>query len=293
MKILLTGSNGQLGCELMNQGKAFGFEIKGVDLPQFDITDSGQVEDIVADYKPSLVINAAAYTNVDGAETEKDLAFFVNRDASARLAELCSNENIPLIHFSTDYVFNGNKKTPYKETDPVSPINIYGHSKLEGELKIRSKLKEHIILRTSWLYGIYGHNFVKTMLELGREKESIQVVVNQYGSPTSASDLSEAVFTIVSKIQKKAHIEWGTYNYCGHGLISWHGFAEAIFDIAKRITSLKMQHVEPVRSNEFVSKATRPDFSALDCQRIKKLFCIHTKPWRKSLETMINRLFNE
>ena len=293
MNILLTGSNGQLGWELMNQSKAFGFEMKGVDLPQLDISDSVQVRDIVANYRPSLVINAAAYTNVDGAETEKDLAFSVNRDAPAYLAELCSNESIPLIHFSTDYVFNGNKKTPYKETDHVSPLNIYGQSKLEGEIKIRSTLKEHIIFRTAWLYGIYGHNFVKTILGLGREKESIQVVEDQYGSPTSAIDLSETVLTIVSKIQNKADIEWGTYHYCGQGTTSWHGFAEAIFDIAKHITSLKVQHVEPVRSDAFASKATRPDFSTLDCQRIKKHFGIHTKPWRQSLEIMINRLFNE
>lgn len=293
MKILLTGSNGQLGWELMNQSKAFGFEMKGVDLPQLDISDSVQVRDIVADYRPSLVINAAAYTSVDGAETEKDLAFIVNRDSPAYLAQLCSNEGIPLIHFSTDYVFNGNKKTPYKETDPASPLNIYGQSKLEGEINIRSTLKKHIIFRTSWLYGIYGHNFVKTMLGLGRERKSIQVVKDQYGSPTSTNDLSEAVLTIVSKIQNRNNIEWGTYHYCGQGITSWHGFAKAIFDIAKHITSLKIKHVEPVSSDAFASKATRPDFSALDCQRIKKHFGIHTKPWRQSLEIMINRLFNE
>ncbi|MBW1845930.1 MAG: dTDP-4-dehydrorhamnose reductase [Deltaproteobacteria bacterium] len=293
MKILLTGSNGQLGWELMNQSKAFGFEMKGVDLPQLDISDSVQVRDIVADYRPSLVINAAAYTSVDGAETEKDLAFIVNRDSPAHLAQLCSNEGIPLIHFSTDYVFNGNKKNPYKETDPASPLNIYGQSKLEGEINIRSTLKEHIIFRTSWLYGIYGHNFVKTMLGLGRERKSIQVVKDQYGSPTSTNDLSEAVLTIVSKIQNRNNIEWGTYHYCGQGITSWHGFAKAIFDIAKHITSLKIKHVEPVSSDAFASKATRPDFSALDCQRIKKHFGIHTKSWRQSLEIMINRLFNE
>ncbi|MBW1984019.1 MAG: dTDP-4-dehydrorhamnose reductase [Deltaproteobacteria bacterium] len=293
MKILLTGSNGQLGWELMNQSKAFGFEMKGVDLPQLDISDSVQVRNIVADYRPSLVINAAAYTSVDGAETEKDLAFIVNRDSPAHLAQLCSNEDIPLIHFSTDYVFNGNKKTPYKETDPASPLNIYGQSKLEGEINIRSTLKEHIIFRTSWLYGIYGHNFVKTMLGLGRERKSIQVVKDQYGSPTSTNDLSEAVLTIVSKIQNRNNIEWGTYHYCGQGITSWHGFAKAIFDIAKHITSLKIKHVEPVSSDAFASKATRPDFSALDCQRIKKHFGIHTKSWRQSLEIMINRLFNE
>lgn len=293
MKIFLIGSQGQLGWELFRQGKELGFEIKDVDRPQFDITDPDQVTNIISDFEPSLVINSAAYTNVDGAETQKDLAFLVNRDAPAHLAELCSSAGIPLIHFSTDYVFNGEKDVPYKETDTVSPLNIYGQSKLEGEISIRSRLNKHIIIRTSWLYGIHGQNFVKTMLSLGKEKESIQVVADQFGSPTNAADLSESVLTIVSTIQNRAKIQWGTYHYCGQGITSWYGFSKAIFDIAKKISPLKIQHVEPVSSNSFASKSSRPAFSALDCERIKKHFCIHTKPWRQSLNIMINRLFNE
>lgn len=293
MKIFLTGSNGQLGWELIRQGKEFGFEIKGVDLPQCDITDLTQIERNISEYKPSLVINAAAFTNVDGAETQKDLAFSVNRDAPSHLADICSIVGIPLIHFSTDYVFDGNKNVPYKETDSVTPLSIYGQSKLEGENCIRSRLKEHIIIRTSWLYGIHGHNFVKKMLKLGNEKESIHVVNDQFGSPTSAADLSEAVFTIVSKTQNSANIDWGTYHYCGQGITTWHGFSQEIFDIAKKIFPLKIQHLEPVLSNEFASKAPRPAFSALDCERIQKYFGIHTKPWPHSLSIMINRLFNE
>jgi len=293
MKILLTGSNGQLGWELFKQCKEVGFEIKGVDLPEHDITNAVQVEKNILDYGPSLVINAAAFTNVDGAETEQDLAFLVNRDAPAHLAQLCSYTGIPLIHFSTDYVFDGQKDVPYKETDPVSPLNVYGQSKLEGEIRIRSRLEEHIIIRTSWLYGTHGKNFVKTMLTLGEKRESIKVVNDQFGSPTSTADLSEAILKIVSIIQNKNATAWGTYHYCGQGITSWHGFSQAIFNIAKNVLPLKIKRIEPIPSNVFNAKADRPAFSSLDCRHINKKFGINTKPWRKSLEIMINRLINE
>ena len=293
MKILLTGSKGQLGSEIFNQIKDLGAEVRGEDLPQLDITNPVQLKNTFLDYKPSLVINTAAYTNVDGAETEKNLAFLVNKEAPAHLAQLCSNNGIPLIHLSTDFVFNGKKDTPYKETDPVSPLSVYGQSKLEGEINIHSRLKKHIIIRTSWLYGLHGHNFVKTMLNLGKKKESIQVVDDQFGSPTSAADLSEAILSIVLKIKNNVDICWGTYHYCGKGITSWYGFSKKIFDIANKISPLKVKRIEPVSTKLFKTKATRPAFSALDCERINKHFAIDTKPWQKSLEIMINKLFNE
>lgn len=293
MKILVTGSNGQLGWELIKLGNEHGFTIKGLDLPEFDITNTDQVEHTISNYNPSLIINAAAYTNVDGAETEQDLAFSINRDAPAHIAKLCSDESIPLIHFSTDYVFDGQKDVPYKEDDPVSPLNVYGQSKLDGEIRIRSRLEEHIIIRTSWLYGTHGNNFVKTMITLGEKKESIQVVNDQFGSPTSTADLSEAILKIASMIQNNDNIAWGTYHYCGQGITSWHGFSQAIFNIVINFTPLKMKHIEPISSNSFRTDAYRPVFSALDCRNINKYFSIKTKPWRQSLENMINRLFNE
>ena len=200
MKIIIIGSKGQLGRELVSQSKNLGFEILGADLPQLDITDIAQVENTITNFQPSLVINAAAYTDVDKAETEQSLAFAVNSDGPTNLAVVCANSDIPLIHISSDYVFDGQKGTPYIETDPVSPLGVYGKSKTDGEKKIRFNIKKHIILRTSWLYGVHGHNFVKTMLFLGREKKAVKVVSDQYGSPTSAADLAEAVLTIADLV---------------------------------------------------------------------------------------------
>jgi len=293
MSILITGANGQLGSELMTQCDASCTEASRVDLPEFDITDTSQVDNIIDDVRPAIVINAAAYTNVDGAETEKETAFKVNSDAPAYLAKVCSKKNIPLIHISTDYVFNGESEHPYKETDPVSPINEYGRSKLQGETNIQSELKEHIIIRTSWLYGVKGHNFVKTMLRLGKEKESLNVVNDQFGSPTYAADLAEAALTIAAKIHSQTDIKWGTYHFCNQGVTSWHGFAEAIFDIAGAITPMKIKQIQPVSSEEFASSTNRPAYSALDCRWIQEYFDIHPKPWRRSLERMIFRFFNE
>lgn len=177
MKILVTGSKGQLGHELLIQGNNLGYAILPADLPELDITDKTQVKHWLEKFQPSLVVNAAAYTNVDKAETEQNLAFAVNRDGPANLAEACAKFEIPLIHISTDFIFDGKKRSPYIETDPVYPLSIYGKSKQEGENEVRSRLKKHIILRTAWLYGVHGQNFVKTMLRLGREKQGLVAFV--------------------------------------------------------------------------------------------------------------------
>ncbi len=293
MKILVTGSKGQLGRELTRQSKDFGFEVLAADLPELDITDLIQVEDMVEKSQASLVINAAAYTNVDRAETEQELAFAVNTTGPANLAVSCAKVDIPLIQISTDFVFDGKKGTPYIETDPVSPLSVYGKSKADGDNKVRSKAKKHIILRTSWLYGLYGQNFVKTMLRLGNEKESIKVVADQFGSPTSATDLAETLLAIADKIQNSSTVNWGTYHYCGHGVTTWHGFAEKIFEIARKYESIKITNVKPVTTSEYSTKAKRPSFSALDCSLIKKYFEITPEPWQKSLEIIINQIYSD
>ncbi len=292
MKILVTGSKGQLGRELISQGKQLDFEILSFDLPELDITDIIQVEKIFSNSNPALVINAAAYTNVDGAESEKTLACKVNRDGPANLAKACAKAKIPLIHISTDYVFDGRKGTPYLETDPVSPTGVYGKSKEQGEAEVRSHLNQHIILRTAWLYGIHGHNFVKTMLKLGREKKIVKVVADQYGCPTSADDLAEAVLMIADRIRNSSTIKWGTYHYCGHGITTWHKFAETIFEISREYDSMEIPKVEPVTTAEYPTKAKRPAFSALDCSLIYKNLGISAKPWQKSLKRTIRALKN-
>ncbi len=290
MKILVIGSKGQLGHELLIQGNNSGYEILPVDLPDLDITDKTQVKNWLEKFQPSFVVNAAAYTNVDKAETEQNLAFAVNRDGPANLAEICALFEVPLIHMSTDFVFDGKKSSPYIESDPISPLSIYGISKQEGENEVRSRLKNHIILRTAWLYGVHGQNFVKTMLRLGKEKEVINVVADQFGSPTSAADLAEAILNIISKIKRSSDIKWGAYHYCGLGITTWHKFAEEILNLASRYISIKTKNVKPISTAEYPTEAIRPPFSALDCSLIKKNFGISLKPWQDSLKTVIRQL---
>jgi len=254
------------------------------------------VEKALSAYKPVLLINAAAYTNVDKAESEPALAFAVNRDGPDNLAGACAKANLPFIHISTDYVFDGQKKSPYIETDQISPLGVYGKSKEQGEKMVRSRTEKHIILRTSWLYGMHGNNFVKTMLRLGREKMAIRVVSDQYGCPTSAADLAEAVLTIADLIISapgiNSKINWGTYHYCGQGITTWHEFAEAVFDIAGRHDAMKVEKIEPIKTVDYPTPAKRPFFSALDCSLIEKSFGIKTKPWQESLKVAIDRIFN-
>jgi dTDP-4-dehydrorhamnose reductase len=290
MKILVIGSKGQLGHELLIQGNNLDYKILPADLPDLDITDKAQVKYWLEKFQPSLVVNAAAYTNVDKAETEQNLAFAVNRDGPANLAEACAKFEIPLIHISTDFIFDGKKSSPYIESDPVSPLSIYGKSKQEGENEVRSRLKKHIILRTAWLYGVHGQNFVKTMLRLGREKQVISVVADQFGSPTSAADLAAAILNIISRIKYNPDITWGTYHYCSQGITTWHGFTEEILSLARQYISIKTKDVKPISTAEYPTKATRPCFSALDCGLIKKNFGINIKPWQDSLKTVIRQL---
>ena len=292
MKTLIFGAAGQLGYELMRQGQALNLAIQGVDLPQTDITEMTQLIDIFDDYRPLLVINAAAYTNVDGAESEPELAMAINRDGPANIARVCAENKIPLIHISTDYVFDGKKGSSYCETDPVSPIGVYGRSKAEGESVVRSELKEHIILRTAWLYGSHGHNFVKTILKLAREKEEIRVVSDQYGSPTSAADLAETILSISDIIRQRAAADWGTYHYCGRGIISWHEFAQAIVNMCRYKENVKTERVEPIKTADYPTRVKRPPYSALDCGLINKHFGISPKPWQNSLAITVHELLS-
>ena len=233
MNVLVTGANGQLGRELVRQGLAFNFKIQSLNHQQLDITNEGQLHQMLKRVSPYLVINAAAYTDVDKAENESDIAYAVNKNGPAYLARYCADHGLALIHISTDYVFDGTKGRPYQENDPIAPLGVYGQSKAQGEAVIRSILKNHIIVRTSWLYSVYRNNFVKTILKLGKERTDLRVVADQYGSPTSASALAKALLTIVKKIGAGERFDWGTYHYCGKGITTWHGLAERIIQLAE------------------------------------------------------------
>ncbi len=287
MKILIIGANGQLGWELCRRGKTRGFDIAPLDLPEFNITNNSSIQEKVGETDVSLVINASAYTAVDQAETEKELAFAINRDGPALLASACTDIGIPLIHISTDYVFDGKKKGPYSESDSVCPLGVYGKSKMEGEIKIRDILQEHIILRTAWLYGIHGNNFVKTMLRVGKEQELLRVVADQYGCPTFAGDLADAILNIAVRIRENKNVAWGTYHYCGKGTTTWHGFTEEIIKLATQHIPLKVKKIEGITTEDFPTPAKRPANSVLDCSLINTQFGLNQRPWQESLKEMI------
>jgi dTDP-4-dehydrorhamnose reductase len=291
MRILLTGANGQVGWELSNRGGQRGLEILALDRSDLDITDPVSVSKEVNRSAVSLVVNAAGYTAVDEAESEPELALAVNRDGPAYLASACEKVGIPLVHISTDYVFDGQKQGAYLVTDPVSPQSVYGKSKAAGEVEVRECLREHFILRTSWVYGVHGHNFVKTMLRLGREREEVQVVDDQYGCPTYAADLAETILRIAAKLLEGRQVHWGTYHYCGKGVTSWHGFAEEIFRLVSNYASLKVKRVEPISTSEYPTPAQRPTSSILDCSVLENTFNIHPQPWAESLAHMLEVLF--
>jgi len=292
LKILVTGADGQLGKELLLQGRKSEFELVAADSSALDITVASDVSDAIARFKPFLVINAAAYTQVDKAETEPSLAYRVNSEGPANLAGTCRSAGIALIHISTDYVFDGENHTPYTEADPVAPAGVYARSKADGEDRVRSLLPEHIIVRTSWLYGVFGRNFVKTRLQFGRERELVKVVDDQFGSPTSAADLACAILKIAPEIYRKSTVPWGTYHYCGKGVCSWHEFAEKIFSLAEPYHLFKRPVVQAISTDQYPTPAKRPRYSALDCSRIHQNFGISARPWPDSLATVIKRIIH-
>lgn len=283
-KILVTGSNGQLGKELQQLAPAF---------PQYEFIFPGR-EDLPIHhfemvrhyfdlYHPAWVINCAAYTAVDRAESEKDLAFQVNAEAVGVLAAICRKHATKLIHISTDYVFDGQSNQPYKEEDATAPQSVYGASKLEGERQAREFNPDCIILRTSWVYSEFGKNFVKTMLKLMGERDQVSVVNDQLGCPTYAADLAAAILTIISS----AKWEPGIYHYCNEGVISWYDLAVAIKEISGSTCV-----VHPIPTSDYPTPAKRPAWSVLDCSKIRKTYGITPHPWRQSLEACIQKIMS-
>ncbi len=293
MKTLLTGAGGQVGWEIVRRAKAHPISLKGFPRNDLDITDRDAIHRVMETVRPDLVINAAAYTKVDLAESEPDTAIQVNRTGPGFLAEWCAGAGIPMIHISTDYVFDGCGTTPYLETDPLSPLGVYGRSKAEGEADVRRKLSRHLIVRTAWVYGVHGSNFVKTMLRLGREREHLRVVDDQVGCPTSASDIADAILALVQRINAGGEVPWGTYHYCGNGITSWYRFAVEIFRLARQFGYAFSPEIEPIPSTEYPTPVTRPGFSALDTARITDTFQIKPRPWRESLAEVVEEMLAE
>ena len=288
-RILVFGANGQVGCELIRQARdaAVGFDRASV-----DISDAAAVKRAIGEHPPSAIVNAAGYTAVDQAETDSDAALRANRDGAAVLAEAASSAKVPLVQISTDYVFDGAKRTPYREADPVAPLNVYGLSKEAGEQVVRSACTQHLILRTSWVFSPYGRNFVRAMLRLGAECAELQVVDDQTGCPTSAADLSSAILAVLAKSAEPGFDAWGTYHYRGGDILTWHGFAKLIFGQATRYGHA-VPRLTPVDTASFPSKAKRPAYSVLCTDRFTHTFGIEPRPLRDSLGECLDVLLGQ
>ena len=287
MKILITGAYGQLGNELnvlSNQYPEWQFLCTDADT--LDITDENAVELFFQTHLPGVVINCAAYTAVDKAETDTETAWKINALAPGILARAAKKTDSKLIHISTDYVFDGTACQPLTETVDVNSTGVYGKTKLEGEQNCRSENPETLIIRTSWLYSSFGNNFVKTMLRIGKEKVRLNVVFDQIGTPTFAADLASAILSIIKKSEEKPEkFVPGIYHYSNEGVASWYDFAQAIFEIA----NINCQ-ISPVRTVDFPTPARRPAFSVLDKSKIKNTFGIKIPYWRESLITCMEKL---
>jgi len=289
MKILIAGAGGQLGKNL-SEISQLSYDIFALDRQALDITDFQSVEKVISEIHPDCVINAAAYTAVDKAEIEPEQAFNVNRDGPANLAKVCSLLDIPLIHVSTDYVFSGNKSSPYVETDEVKSINVYGESKWLGEEAVRDNCQKHIILRVSWVFGFYGNNFVKTIQRLAREREELRIVNDQVGAPTSTENISKVLLQIVEKIKMPGFYGYGTYHYCDGPATNWFEFAEAIVNETKQYEDLFVKTITPITTKEFPTPAKRQKNSRMDCSKLKTQFGIEQYFWQTALKKMVKDL---
>lgn len=287
MKVLITGANGQVGWELARQAPAAGFETLALDAARLDITDPQAVRETLQCSRVDAVINAAAYTAVDRAEQEPQRAFAVNRDGPAHLAAACAERGIPLLHLSTDYVFDGHRAEPYREDDPINPLGVYGASKWAGEQAVRDRLEQHLILRTSWVFGVHGHNFVKTMLRLAGEREELRVVADQHGCPTFAGDIAAALLDGLRHPAFSSGSAWGAYHFAGSPPTTWHGFATAIIEQARRLHPLPVRRIMPIASSEYPTPALRPVNSVLDSGRFATVFQRSPAPWQTGLAQVL------
>jgi dTDP-4-dehydrorhamnose reductase len=288
--ILLFGGAGQLGQEITHAASRRNIELTGLSRAQADISDPRQVADAIRSFRPAFVINAAAYTDVDQAESDYDAALLANARGPEILAVACRDASVPLIHFSTDYVFDGTKAGSYSESDPIEPIGAYGRSKAIGEDMVRSNHAMHLILRTSWVYGVFGSNFLKTILRLSKERQELRIVADQHGNPTSTAQIADAIFAIAPGIRDRTG-PWGTYHFTGSGTTTWHDFAKRIVDLQARYTN-RRPPVVPIRTEEYPTRARRPANSALDCSRFVRTFGITPETWTTESERAIAAVFS-
>ncbi|EEY46452.1 dTDP-4-dehydrorhamnose reductase [Vibrio mimicus] len=290
MRILVTGCHGQVGYCLTQQLSAMAdVEFLAVDREQLDITNLTQVDLVVNEFKPNVIINAAAHTAVDRAEQEIELSYAINRDGPQYLAQAANRVGALILHISTDYVFAGDKLCAYVETDPTSPQGVYGQSKLAGEIAVAQACSRHIILRTAWVFGEHGNNFVKTMLRLAEIRDTLGVVADQFGGPTYAGDIAKALITMAKAIVEGKSVAFGVYHFSGVPHLSWHKFACTIFDNAREQALLsKTLQVNAITTKDYPTPAKRPSNSRLDSRKIHQNFGIAASDWQAALLHLVD-----
>jgi dTDP-4-dehydrorhamnose reductase len=283
LPILVIGASGQLACALARRGAILDHSIVCRGRPEANLADTASLQRQFDDLAPVVVINAAAYTAVDKAEEEPEAAFAANAAGLETLATLCEARGLPLIHVSTDYVFDGTGRVPYTETDAIAPLGVYGVSKAQGEAAVRRACARHVILRTSWLYSMEGRNFLTTMLRLGATRDELSIVNDQHGAPTWTHDVAGAICTIARRlVADRRDDAWGTYHLTGAGETTWFGFASEIFRLAAARGS-KVPHLTPIAAKDYPTLAKRPPYSVLNTSKIRSAFAISLPGWQESL----------
>jgi len=288
MKVVVLGCNGQLGMCLYDQFENSGYEVVFTSREKINITNFKATKITLLDMAPDVIINATAYTAVDEAEEDQKTANLINHLAVANIAKVCKKLACCLIHVSTDYVFDGNSKIPYKEDDKTNPQSIYGDTKLKGELAIQSSECKHIIIRTAWLFSEYGNNFLKTMMRLGSERDELSIVSDQIGCPTYAQDIAKVIVQIIPYLNSQ--VIFGLYHYCGDQPCSWYDFARIIFREAKIRRMPFPRKINAIDSNSFPTKARRPQYSVLDSGLIESDFMVNASDWHEGIIKSIERL---
>lgn len=290
MKILLFGKNGQLGWELNHSLQSLG-EVIALGRDEADFSKPESLRKIIQKNRPDIIVNAVAYTAVDKAESEEALAAVINGIAPTVLAEEALKQSALLIHYSTDYVFDGSKASAYIETDEPRPINAYGRSKLLGELVIQNSGCEFLIFRAAWVYSIRGNNFLLSMLRLAKDRDELNIVADQFGAPTWAREIAHMTSKVIAQISpSQRHKYSGLYHLAASGQTSWYGFAEAIMDLAKQQPNLPVASVNEITAAEYPTPAKRPDFSVLDCSLLEQRFELSLLDWRESLSSCMEEL---
>ena len=289
-RLLVFGGAGQVGRAFAETIPPAEWTVTTLSHTDADITEPGSIERAIAAHRPTFIANAAAYTAVDKAESEQEACARINRDGAGIVARVAAAAKVPLIHLSTDYVFDGAKSGPWTEDDTVGPLGVYGATKEAGEQQVREHQPNHIILRTSWVFGVHGNNFVKTMLKLGETRDQLRIVADQHGKPTDAADVARAVLALADRaLIKPPQKPWGTFHFAGKRATTWFGFAEAIFDEAER-RGAKRPELTPIASDGYPTAAKRPANSVLDCSKIESTYRVIPQLWSTGLNACLDKL---